>query len=453
MDIKILLIEPNETVGDLIKKNLEREFDAKITLIRSGFEAVEIIKKGEYFDLCVARNQSESTNDKAIEQIAGLVLNSLYDNSLKTPLIVIGEFEHTLKKYAMVSDQLRIEELNRLVLKALNLKREEFSHLKMPDYIPYPTTHFYLMTLCPCDVFIKLTKRAGDEYVKRLHFGESFTKDDLKKYEDLGLKEFFVLKEERELFMNGLLTQSLKNLRGNYEPMKAVEVAADSFTISGDLIKSLGITPTCVAMVDQTILHMRNQITKSDKLGLLLKKLLDNKMSYSYRRSYMINLVSFTLLPKMEWGSSEQQQMLLEKISMVSFFHDIYLEEDAHLKIMNRDELKKVALSPKERDLVLNHANRAALLIQSYPKLPQGIDLIIKQHHGVSNGVGFPEVLTVNISPMAIFFVVVEDFVTQVLEHQDLTQLPAIIATLKLKYTLPTYRKILTEIESVFKKK
>ena len=147
MDIKILLIEPNETVGDLIKKNLEREFDANITLIRSGFEAVEIIKKGEYFDLCVARNQSESTNDKAIEQIAGLVLNSLYDNSLKTPLIVIGEFEHTLKKYAMVSDQLRIEELNRLVLKALNLKREEFSHLKMPDYIPYPTTHFYLMTL------------------------------------------------------------------------------------------------------------------------------------------------------------------------------------------------------------------------------------------------------------------------------------------------------------------
>lgn len=453
MNLKILLVEPNESVGDLIAKNLEREFGAKIIHTKSGADAIESVKKGDYYDLYVVRNNSTETVDQPIEQIAALFLNVIYDNSLTTPLIVIGEFEHTYKKYAMVSDRLRIEELNRLVLKALNLKKEDFSHLKLPDYVSFQTKFFYLMTLCPCDVYIKLVKKTGDEYVKRLHFGESFTKDDLHKYEDLGLKEFFILKEERELFMNGLLTQSLKNLRAPHTIDEAVVMTGDSFVISSELIKSLGISSTCIAMVDQTVHQMRTQITKADKLGSLLRKLLDNQLSYSYRRSYLICLMSHALLPKMEWGSSDQQASLLEKISMVSFFHDIYLEDEKLLKIMDLESLRKANLNPRERDAVLNHANKAALLAQTYPRLPQGVDIIIKQHHGVSNGVGFPEALTAGISPMAVFFVVVEDFVTCILEHNDLENFTNILKYLKQRYQLPTYRKIVTEIESLVTKK
>ena len=453
MDLKILLVEPNESVGDLIAKNLEREFGAKITVFKSGVDAIELIKKGEYFDLFVVRNNSTETVDHPIEEIAALFLNVLYDNQLKTPLIVIGEFEHTYKKYALVSDKLRIEELNRLVLKALNFKKEEFNHLKLPDYIPFPISYFYLMTLSPCDVFIKLTKKTGDEYVKRLHFGESFTKDDLKKYEDLGLREFYILKEERELFMNGLLTQSLRKLRAPHSIDEAVVMTGDSFVISSDLIKTLGISSTCVAMVDQTVHQITTQISKADKLGTLLRKLLDNQLSYSYRRSYLICLMSYNLLPKMEWGSAEQLPSLLEKIAMVSFFHDIYLDDEKLLKIMDNEALKKAKLIPRERDSVMNHANKAALLVQTYPRLPQGVDMIIKQHHGVSNGVGFPEVLTSAISPMAVFFIVVEDFVTCILDQEDLTNFTTILKYLKTRYTLPTYRKIVTEIEGMVTKK
>ena len=453
MELKILLVEPNESVGDLIYQNLMREFGAKVTNLKSAHQAIELLNKAEYFDLIVVRNNSLETVDQPVEQIAALILNTIYDKSLKTPLIVIGEFEHTYKKYAMVSDRLRIEELNRLVLKALNLKKEDFIHMKLPDYVPFPIKYFYLMTISPCDVYIRLVKKSGDDYVKRLHFGESFTKDDLHKYEDLGLTEFFILKEERELFMNGLLTQSLKNLRAPHTIDEAVVMTGDSFVISSDLIKSLGISTTCVAMVEQTVQQIRTQIIKSDKLGGLLKKLMDDQLSYSYRRSYLICLMSYTLLPKMEWGSQEQQISIMEKISMVSFFHDIYLEDEKLLKIMDLESLKKAQLNSRERDAVMNHANKAALLAQTYPRLPQGVDLIIKQHHGVSNGVGFPDVLTSSISPMAIFFIVVEDFVTCILDHNDLDNFVNILKYLKQKYQLPSYRKIVAEIESVIIKK
>ena len=452
MELKILLVEPNEEIGDLIAKNLERELGARIIHFKSGAEAIESVKKGDFYDLFIVRNISLETVEHPIEQIAALFLNLIYDNSLKVPLIVIGEFEHTYKKFAMVSDRLKIEDLNRLVFKALNLKKEDFNHLKLPDYISFQTKYFYLMNLSPCNIFIKLVKKTGDEYVKRLHFGESFTKEDLRKYEDLGLEEFYILKEERELFMNGLLTQSLRNLRVAQNKEDTLVMTGDSFVICSELVKTLGISSTCVAMVDQTVLHMRNQITKADRLGSLLKKLLDNKLGYSYRRSYIICLMSHALIPKMEWGTSDQHASILEKISLVSFFHDIYLEDEKLLKIMDLETLRKSNITPRERDSVLNHANQAALLVQSYPKLPQGVDLIIKQHHGVSNGVGFPESLTVGISPMAVFFVVVEDFVTCILEHNDLENFNNIVKYLKLRYQLPTYRKIVNEIESLVTK-
>lgn len=455
MDLKFLLVEPNESVADLIAKNFQREFGAEVVWYMTAAEALISVKKNDYYDLFVVRNVSEETSLKSTEPIAQLFLNAIYDLNLKVPLIVIGEFEHTFKKYALVSERLRIEELNRLALKALELKKEIFSHLKLPDYIAFNIQLFYLMTHSPCSVYIRLVKKAGDEYIKRLNFGENFNKEDLQKYEELGLKDFYILREERELFINGLLSQSLKAVKSisqTNEPV-AVTKTGDSFIISSEMIKTLGITPACVAMVDHTVGMIKNQIIKSDKLGLLIKRLMDNQLSYSYRRSYLICLLSYTLLPRMEWGSGDQQNILLDKLAMVSFFHDIYIEEERLLRINDHEGFKKAQLTPREKELVLNHANRAAMLVQSYPKLPQGVDLIIKQHHGVSNGVGFPEVLTASISPMAVFFVVVEDLVSLILNNEDLALIPAHIKQIKERYQLPSYRKVVTEIEMMFIRK
>lgn len=443
--LKILLIEPTESIGDLITKNLQRNFDAEVVYYKTAEEGVEALKSGVSFSLILARNLSASP-----------ILNGLYDLSLKTPFIVIGDFEHVYKKYALVSDQLRLEEINRLVLKALGLKKEDFEHLKLPDYIPFPVKHFYLMSKSPCDVYIKLLKKTGDEYVRRLKKGDSFAREDLKKYEEFGVSDFFILKENYEAFLEGLLFQSLNSLKTQHSMEETVEIIGDSFVISADLLRTLGITPVCISLVNSTIASMKTQIQQSGKLGPLLKKILEDHMSYSYRHSYLICALSYTLLPKMEWGSSEQQNILLEKICMVSYFHDIYLEGEKLQKIRTTEELKNAGLTPRESDQVLNHAHHAATLVQSYPRLPQGVDVIIKQHHGASNGVGFPEVLSAAISPLAIFFIVIEDFATRILSleapPEEIAQsMRTALVSLKEKYTLPSYRKVVTEIENLLK--
>jgi len=441
--IKILLIEPSESIGELITKNLQRNFDADVLYAQNAEEGVEAIKSDDEISLIISRNQS-----------AAPILNCLYDLSLKTPFIVIGDFEHVYKKYALVSDQLRLEEINRLVLKALGLKKEDFDHLKLPDYVPFSVKHFYLMNKSPCDVYIKLLKKTGDEYVKRLKKGDSFAKEDLKKYEEFGVGDFYILKDSYDLFMEGLIAQSLNSLKSTRSMEENVEVIGDSYVISTDLMRALGITPVCITLVNQTIQSMKNQILQSPKLGPLLKKIMEDHLSYSYRHSYLICALSYSLLPKMEWGSQDQQASLLEKICMVSYFHDIFLDQEKLVRIGSQEELKAAKLTPREHEQIVNHAHHAATFVQSYPRLPQGVDVIIKQHHGVTNGVGFPEVLTAAISPLAIFFMVVEDFSTKILAIEDSPEniaqsMRSALVPLKEKYQLPSYRKIVTEIESM----
>lgn len=456
--LKILLIEPNESMSDIITKSLQNSFDAEVIIYKTSTEAIDALKKGDSFSLILARNISADESNQEVDTIAVHLLNAIYDLSLKTPLIVIGQFEHALKKYALVSERLRIEEINRLVLKALGLKREDFERLKLPDYVPFLVRHFYLMNNSPCDVYIKLVKKAGDEYVKRLKPNETFSRDDLKKYEEFGVSDLYILKEEYDLFLNSLFTQSLSSLKKSRSLEESVEVIGDSYVLSSELMLTLGITPITITLVDQTINLMKTQIQKTDKIGTLLRKLLDNKMSYSYRHSYLISALSYTLLPKMEWGTGDQQNNLLEKICMVSYFHDIYLEDEKLLKIVDYAEMKSAKLSSREADIINNHAHRAATLIQGYPKLPQGLDLLIKQHHGSSNGVGFPEVLSSAISPLAIFFIVVEDFAKKILaipdSQENLAQsMREALAPLKEKYQLPSYRKIVTELDSLLNPK
>jgi HD-GYP domain-containing protein (c-di-GMP phosphodiesterase class II) len=452
-NIKILLIEPSVPIGEVIVKSLQRTFNAEVIFLQTVAHGIQKIKESENFSLIIARNEAHDSEGRRIA-IAGPFFNIVYDMSLNIPILVIGEFEHTYKKFAIVSERLRIEEINRQVMKLLNLKKEDFDYLKLPEYVAFSVKNFYLMTTSPCSVYIKLAKKKGDEFVKRLNYGDSFSKEDLLRYEELGLSEFYINRSEYEDFMNGLFIQALSNLKKARTLAESLEVLGDSFVISTGIMVELGITPGCLAMVDQTIHMIKSQIQQTDKLGLLMMKLLHNKLTYSYRHSYLICALSYTLLPRMEWGSGDQQNILMEKICMVSYFHDIYLQDDNLVKVSDTESLRKGKFTSREIDLLNNHANRAAVLIQTYPKLPQGVDLIIKQHHGVPNGVGFAEVLTTSISPMAIFFMVVEDFATNILGIEEareniVSAMREAVKPLKVKYQMPSYRKIVTEIEAL----
>ena len=112
--LKIVIIHPDIKVRDVLRRNFEDNLGAEVLETLSSSETFNLLEKNPDVSAIITLN--EIGEDK----VAGLLLNYLYDLNLKTPLIVIGEFEHTLKKYAIVSSVLKIEEINRLILKSLN---------------------------------------------------------------------------------------------------------------------------------------------------------------------------------------------------------------------------------------------------------------------------------------------------------------------------------------------
>ena len=162
-----------------------------------------------------------------------------------------------------------------------------------------------------------------------------------------------------------------------------------------------------------------------------------------YKHVHLCALVSHAILDRLEWGNQDHK----EKICFVSFFHDICISSDQLEKISSNEELDNTELTAQEYELVNTHALQAGdLALKMGQSLPFGADEIIRQHHASSNGLGFSESISQQISPLAQVFIVAEEYVhnimEQIEEHGKFNKETA-LTQLNLKFNRPHLKKIM----------
>lgn len=441
--LKLLLIESNERVLRLLGESLGLDFDAKILSCFRPFDSKELIDR-ERPDLIIIRNSYEI--DGEVINIANIIMNHLYDIRSKVPVIILGDFDFPSGGYELLPDRFRIEELKRLIIKSLKITPEQLRLMKLPDYVPMAIQNFHLMDTASSDIYIKLDSKDEERYIKRINRGDVIDHKVIQKYEDNLIENFYIKKEDHSHLLDELLHQSLEKIVKVAKSGKSIhEINSETYSISQNLVDAVGVTEQTVRLSNIAIAVMSKSIEAHKELSSLLRDILENKGSYAYKRNYLISALCREISPFMNWGSGDQLNNQLEKMTYLSFFHDIYLRKEAHLKIFQNSDTRNLDISAG--DLVLNHANMAANLIQSYPKTPSGLDILIKQHHGVSTGVGFVENYSSNISPMAIVFIVVEKYAYYVLEEKiedlkDIAVRKLIINRLYNEFHLPSYKKV-----------
>ena len=116
------------------------------------------------------------------------------------------------------------------------------------------------------------------------------------------------------------------------------------------------------------------------------------------------------------------------------------------------DLLFSDALTDKEKEIVLNHARLAAEAIITYKRAPIGADLLIKQHHGITNGIGFAIDFKDDISPLSKIVLVAEAFIEEFMKMRDQNpnyqiDTKQLIAVLNEKFKKTTYKKIIETLE------
>jgi response regulator RpfG family c-di-GMP phosphodiesterase len=111
-------------------------------------------------------------------------------------------------------------------------------------------------------------------------------------------------------------------------------------------------------------------------------------------------------------------------------------------------------LSRHEKQTVLNHARLGGEAVAALKKCPIGSDQLIKQHHGMSTGIGFATEYKDDISPMAKVIIIAEAFVEEFIIFREShgnssIDMVEFIQKLNDKFKKNSYKKIIETLLTI----
>ena len=435
-----LLVENNPRIEACYALNLSTWLDLQVQVATTTEAAISYLYTEQApIKLIIARKSIEN------KSCAKLILESLKQKGLQIPLIEVGPGDSIPGCAASIPNSLDIKLLIQSAAKALAITAQEMSNKIVPDLFPVHIQFFRIKNAC-CSIYLQESKDPSKYELK-------FNKLDLIQEEDIntllqkGVTELFVHKLDRLEFVNFVTSELITQLdRKDLSLDEEISATGMSIQHLTKKIMSIGINEETVKLAHKNMDTMRRNVKSNPKLSKLLNRMLSNKTSYLFKHTQILTYVGLHIIKNIDWGNTEQEA----KICFMAFFHDIVLENDQQAVIKSKLELKKAKLDPTQESLVEKHAQMAAELVAKFPHAPMGSDQLIRQHHGTLNGIGFSEHYGANVSPMAIVFIVAEEFTKIILKYEQ-GPFDIIEMIRELKEEFPTFRfqKVIETLETI----
>lgn len=444
---QVILIESNKAMKDLIAINLTTYLGVDVIHRKTAKDAISLLDILPSIDLIICNSKIDR------EDTGNLLNNYLIRNQLDINLIVLGENVTYPKTHTLnIPNDKDWEKVVTVTANIFGITEEALAKKVVPDYVPVPVKYFLNLESVNCDVFIRIKKSPVDyQFVKRIHNGDSFSKETILTYLKQNLAHFFVAKDSYKNFATYLSNRLIAKMESLDNNLAAkIELMGEAYYIATREILQLGFNREIVQLSDMIIDSMVKSFEKSPEMSGLLHKVINSKSGMLYQRCYMISVVSCEMMKNMQMESNTSK----EKLAFAAFFHDILLAEHEQLsKINSMEDLEKAKLSEKDWDLVFNHANDAAQLIHSHPESPFGSEAIIRHHHGALNGKGFSNEIE-NLPELSRIFIVAHHFVLELMKFKENGGEPRpITEELYKRYPTKNMAVIIKSLETTLKKK
>lgn len=432
-----LIFQKRDEFCDVLAQNLYYELQLVLICLEDLSELAKWLQEGKSADLIICEN----------DKIPAAKITKYFEKSQPSLIFHIYSDE----ALDVTSKDIFVYPASHFQLETIIKNACTLTHLvatknkeSVPDYVPYSIQYFYNIKSFISDIYIMLKKRDQVQFVKRINAHDPIDRETLQKYQDSGLEHLYIKKEYRFHFVNLAVDEAIEELKSPTE--KSLFSAADeTFQLSGEMLLSTGINENTIKLTKASIVSMKQTLKNLDTIAPLLERLLKEKLSYAYKRVHLTAMFCVEILKRIDWFAKDQQPIMIEQIVFSVFLHDILLTDEKLLKIHSKLDLYEAQLSEKEKNIVLNHANLASTLVQKYPKSPAYVDVIIKQHHGTTNGVGFSENHSTSILKQAMIIIVVEKFVMKVLDYKkEQSRLSEILEDLDREFSLPSYAKVMS---------
>lgn len=446
---QVILIEKNKALEDLLTINLTTYVGVEVIPRESANDALNLLSILPNIALVICSNENDEI-DTTYE-----IAKHIKQHHLETGLISFDKIPDFAHDFAIQIDNPQNLDLTiSSAAKILNIDLENLDKKVLPDYLPIPVHYFLHLDSCCSDVYIRIKKSAQEyQFVKRIHKGDTFSKDAIKRYIDQNLQFFYIPNEFQKNFTNFLSDRLVKKLNDATDlPLEnQIEIISDSFDIAIKEIINMGFNSATVQLTEAIIDSMVKTIEQSSEMAGLLHKLINSKSSYLYQASHMSAVVASECLNHL--GLNDRK--IHEKMAYAAFFHDIsFIDKPELAKISSYEELENAKLNEEDWDLVFNHALEASVLIRQNVEAPEDVDVLIKHHHGALNGKGFSVTHSQEIPGQAKIFLIACEFVKQLLYFKEKGGAPApIVDELYKKYPDDEMKKVIKALESTLKKK
>lgn len=435
-------MEPNPQIESLYMLNLSTWLGLEIIGKKRAEFAINYLSEGKKADLIIVRN----TIGK--EASANSMIDYVQQNNLSIPIIVIGLSNHPLKpgSFAHVSNSLELKPLIKTAATALKITAQDMAQKKVPDFFPIPILYFKEIKRAVCPVYSQDFET--EEYVKRCEANEDFDPALINTMIEEGVSHLYVQKLDRLQFVTNV-TSELMNVIDEAEDLgheETLTITSKAVQLLGSKLTTIGVTEETIDLANKNIARLKKTTSSHPKLAALLENMIKNKSGYLFKHTQILTYVCLHIIKNIDWGSAEQE----EKICFISLFHDIVLETDEMAQIHSTKELRSAKLTTQQRMMVERHAQMSAELVSKFPHSPMGADQIIRQHHGMLNGIGFSEHYGANVSPVAVVFIVAEEFTRIILARETGPfNIQEMIGELKQVFPTSRFQKVIGLLESI----
>lgn len=447
---KILVISDNDVLNQLYLINLEIYIGATVTIIKDTATAKNSFKEFKNFDLIM------STSMLGGADIGHMIFQALEDMSLPVPLVLIGTPAEEMPNVTVVPSSYNLQNLLRAIASILGITAKNMAEISVPQFYPISVSYLQHLQTSPCDLYLQVKgARSQFDYIQCSKKDSSISALVAKLHRE-GIVSLFVNSKDRITMVNKISLSLALQISGTSTATtmaKSDAISAGFSFAASQMLDSPEVVQELVAIAETCAKVMDKVTTEISGIKALVQMLMNNQEGYIYTHSMIVAYVAKHIVKNVTWGGDTH----IERINFMVFFHDIYLVPiyEKYPEAQGEEDLLfGNMISDEEKEVVLNHARLAGEQISKYKKCPSGVDTLIKQHHGMGNGVGFATDFSDNISPLSKLFIVAEAFAEYYVKEKKKNKdfkinLKECVENLHARFPKHTYRKIIDPLLTI----
>lgn len=381
--------------------------------------------------------------EKKIEDILFNLYAPVKKKEKKPIIIVQGISSSPYEEILPFENIIPVKDLVQTFAKKVGITAQYMASLNVGEYFAIPSRY-----LLPGWQVVKPVFYYDNEQKLRplLKEGDFFTPELL---EMLGQEAQILVKSPYRLELINSFTSKLKDKLDKEMPLEErVSLTDTAYQMVSSTMQTLELPETSLALAKSAIGSMEKIVHSNKTLTDLYKLIMEDKSSLRFKHAIISMFIGQHLLSQIPWASKQHE----DSWTHLCFFHDIMLTKDEWIFYDHEFELENKNLDAKEKTIILNHARLAARVVSQAKELPVGIDTLIKQHHGSKMGDGLGK-MSMSISPLAILFVIVENYTHFILTQPEKARSAEanhdFIESLFKKFPFPNYKKTIPYLRNL----